>query len=1533
MGEETNMHHDYISDIAKLGALRAQWWKIQSTMLEALTQAAENCTTLSARQKLKWRISTTDLEVRTAILEAEDPNVTHNTLCYVRDILELLNLKTVPRDNKLIGRFIDLDPEGTALNTEAQELQSNLRKGVKDLEVPFKEFSVPWSVNGIDEKNHEEYVTKLGQAVKDDLIKGIDRALQNMPELETWLEEITQHLNLCFTRASGFHGRADLCDKAVNYFTDSHMVQHPLIIYGNSGFGKTSLMAKVAVLAQEKFRSSKTPLLVSRFCGTSAQSSTSHALMENICEHVSRSYQQPYEKSHDYSGVITKFHSALKMGTTDQPLLVFIDSVDQLSDEDLGRSNLKWIPENLPTNCFLIVSTLPDVGGCFQYLQNQTNIPDDNYLCVPAMSKPDAEIIIGEWLKEYNRVLQPEQMRFLITLASATEADILSPLKLKLLFDIAKSWKSYETIDQLAIQMEPYMEVKNHESPTYTTTVDTLITGFFKTLEAKHGKKFVSCICGLMMSSCKGGLSESHLTDLVSANTVVMDTVLQYHNPPIRRLPQIVMSRLRNDIESYIVERGMYNTTVLAWFHRQFFEKCQDIYCRRDNSHHEMIAKYFNNELQQQFPNLALQRQPYYWKDLESSTTKFNHIALVELPWALNRMNSIEATEKFVSLTCNLHFIAVCCQAGLGRDLVQNFFVGRYMSRLMYVLSDKSNEVYYKDLTERLNGFRFFLSSNVANLQEYPFLVRQLALNMPDEHVVYTDAKVQELTDIVPWATEKTAHVATYKHCTKVQNESPCIHTLTDDIRKQKDEAGSSPSAEAPGYIMCIKMTSSGDVVVSGDHLGKIIIWSLQNGQPLYTLRLSAEVSDIAFLYEQNDHDMTIGFTLVTSTIKGHITMCLVDIEELYCDVQKGHVWQAHSMANERRNFEHVPIAVSMRYKCMITSGAQFWPWEEEGTIELCVWDFEPGRPTNLPEKVDLLLTKQSGTLLGNRGYRESYPLIQVCNDDKHLCMAVEQMHSDNPLERHCKIVLCTVTSLDVLFASDPVDKLSPNGLSIYVCENPSAMRAAVTFKREKTFKVLEIKDGEKDHFEGKVIFQSREQGKSLSKVLFISKDHVLFNEDTGLVNLNLNSKQYMFQGKASSTYLPGLLNRICCIEPVSNQHENHGIICTADRKSIKALNLKKLLEFQSQPINDRRLHPGPVRGMAGASGSSAAIIATWASEDGQTGQAEVRFWDARTNLSLAFSPLAEAIENTLIHEGISRGNIAIAMSADGNMFCYMDCYQLTLNFFNTENIRENEPTLLESFDLEGKSIDYIPDILSLSHNGSRLLVAGCSQRGAYLVDIPDDDSEYTLEELPCPGQLWAGRISPDGKYSAILCAEAFVPDQSDRIWYASYMRLFDSESCQEMSQYKAGSVETSNPTDHLTNPSYIVKPKCTLTSLDFLPDGKNLVTSSDGGKLRVFSVPDLVQGVEIDAHRKTITSVRTVSHKDVFYVVSGSEDGWVKLWKFPELSLIIMHDNAAEVSCVSACSNQAVITGEDVLFIQYGDPDGKLEILEAHVP
>ena len=48
--------------------------------------------------------------------------------------------------------------------------------------------------------------------------------------------------------------------------------------------------------------------------------------------------------------------------------------------------------------------------------------------------------------------------------------------------------------------------------------------------------------------------------------------------PPVRRLPSILWKRIQNDLQEYLVIREADRSKVMAWYHRQFIERCESRY-------------------------------------------------------------------------------------------------------------------------------------------------------------------------------------------------------------------------------------------------------------------------------------------------------------------------------------------------------------------------------------------------------------------------------------------------------------------------------------------------------------------------------------------------------------------------------------------------------------------------------------------------------------------------------------------------------------------------------------------------------------------------------------------------------------------------------------------------------------------------------------------------------------------------------------------------------------------------------------------
>lgn len=143
-----------------------------------------------------------------------------------------------------------------------------------------------------------------------------------------------------------------------------------LVLYGEGGCGKTSLLAKSASMCTSKewFAGSR-PIILIRFLGTTPDSSALTPTLVSICQQVcyltywnalkgiknrlqiSYNHVIPFETIPDDIVPLTAhFKQLLTMATKEQPLLLFLDSVDQLTGTQ-DANKVSWLPTRLPPHC------------------------------------------------------------------------------------------------------------------------------------------------------------------------------------------------------------------------------------------------------------------------------------------------------------------------------------------------------------------------------------------------------------------------------------------------------------------------------------------------------------------------------------------------------------------------------------------------------------------------------------------------------------------------------------------------------------------------------------------------------------------------------------------------------------------------------------------------------------------------------------------------------------------------------------------------------------------------------------------------------------------------------------------------------------------------------------------------------------------------------------------------------------------------------------------------------------------------------
>jgi hypothetical protein len=224
------------------------------------------------------------------------------------------------------------------------------------------------------------------------------------------------------------------------------------------------------------------------------------------------------------------------MASANQPLVVFLDALDQLSDLHNGRA-LQWLPDLFPDHCKIVLSSLPNVGGCLKSLRRK--FPSESFIELLPLSEGGANSIIRSWLDTRNKHLTDEQSSLVeqnIADCSALGEGV-SPLFMKLVFEEVSLWRSYSPTPTLNLQ----------------TSVNQLIHVVFSRLQDIHGEILVSEALGVLTCT-KDGISVNEIIDTMSLNDAVLDDVFEWWTPPVRRLPQLLWIRIQSDLGAYLAE-------------------------------------------------------------------------------------------------------------------------------------------------------------------------------------------------------------------------------------------------------------------------------------------------------------------------------------------------------------------------------------------------------------------------------------------------------------------------------------------------------------------------------------------------------------------------------------------------------------------------------------------------------------------------------------------------------------------------------------------------------------------------------------------------------------------------------------------------------------------------------------------------------------------------------------------------------------------------------------------------------------------
>ncbi|CAF2516523.1 unnamed protein product [Rotaria sp. Silwood2] len=534
-----------------------EWKDINNRLRLCLRQAAETC--LEREQITEsdyddFFISVTEKEIINGILSAKDAN--ERTLCFLREIVDIKNHISDEKTRK----YIDM-PSESVIDQEAEKLLDRL----KNVRIPnalksqniFK-YKLHWSPNGINRQEHSEYIEEFNNDFYTAMKEQIDRCAQSRYTIgsNSLQHEVIEHAIQCKTYIAKFHGRIDVLSKLEKFVKDN-IEYRPCVVYGESGCGKTSVIAKTATEIF-KWWSNRSVSVILRFLGTTPVSSTIYKTLLSISGQISELYNIPMIAYPTVNQLRDQLDLNLLSQIPDNEyLLILLDSIDQLHSD---AYDCKWLPIEFPSNVKCIVSTLPDHGGILGNLKHILIENEKLFIHVPPFEPSTVEIVYNDWLEIKHRSLSTEQRLFINNLMN--KKNNILPLFMKLMFDIISYWHSYDPIDEKLNQLKD---------------VDDCIRYLFKRLETIHNSVLFSrALC--YMTACRSGISQNELEDVLSLDDDVLKNVFEHYIPPVRRLPGILWTRIRNDLDEYITEKEIDDAPVIYWYHRRFIEVARELY-------------------------------------------------------------------------------------------------------------------------------------------------------------------------------------------------------------------------------------------------------------------------------------------------------------------------------------------------------------------------------------------------------------------------------------------------------------------------------------------------------------------------------------------------------------------------------------------------------------------------------------------------------------------------------------------------------------------------------------------------------------------------------------------------------------------------------------------------------------------------------------------------------------------------------------------------------------------------------------------
>ena len=430
--------------------------------------------------------------------------------------------------------FYFREPSASPVHSEIPSLQDKQKK----LKASIRKSGFPVVENYADAQS-------VGELVLKDLETAINKEFpeETLSQLE---RDRLDHEVFADSRAKVYIGREDYFDCLYGHARGTGA---PLIVLGESGSGKSALLANWGIEYRKKYPET---FMLFHFIGSSTDSTDMTAMLRRVILEIKERYTLENDVPETLEEIRAQFPNWLSMAAARGPFVLILDALNQLEDKD-NAAELIWLPEFIPPEVRLIVSTL--IGKSMDALHKR----DWQTLNIKPLEPKERQDLITDYLfKLYSKTLPPDLVEFI-----AAQDQCANPLYLHALLEELRIFGKHEEIRE---RIDHYLKAKD-PGRLYGLILDRLEQDYEKDRPGLVGEAMS------LLWAARRGLSEPELLE-------IMD------------LPHLSWSPLSLALQDSLVNRS----GLLDFFHdylRQAVNKKYIQTVKTEKNIHLRLADYF----------------------------------------------------------------------------------------------------------------------------------------------------------------------------------------------------------------------------------------------------------------------------------------------------------------------------------------------------------------------------------------------------------------------------------------------------------------------------------------------------------------------------------------------------------------------------------------------------------------------------------------------------------------------------------------------------------------------------------------------------------------------------------------------------------------------------------------------------------------------------------------------------------------------------------------------------------------------------